>query len=174
MERKQSLRIESSYILRVKTIVDEDFNNYKVPSMLIGTCFCTFKCPKELGLDPSICQNEPLYKQPNVEVPADEIFRRYSGNPITHALVFGGMEPFLQFNEMLEVIKVFRSGECNDDICIYTGYNESEISHQIELLCEFKNIILKVGRFIPNQKPHYDKILGVNLISSNQHAIKIS
>jgi len=158
----------------LKDIIDVDFVNYKVPSMLLATCFCTFKCPKELGLDVSICQNEPLYKQPNIEVATDEIFRRYQENKITHAIVFGGMEPFLQFDEMLEVIKVFRSGGCNDDICIYTGYNETEIQHQIELLCEFKNIYLKVGRFIPNQKSHYDNILGVNLASPNQYAIKIS
>ena len=158
----------------LKTILDEDFNNYKFPSMFLSTCFCTFKCPKELGLDKSICQNEQIYHQPNIEVPADEIFRRYSENPITHAVVFGGLEPFLQFDEMLEVIKTFRNNGCNDDIVIYTGYYESEISHQLELLCEFKNIYLKVGRFIPNQKSHYDNILGVNLASPNQYAIKIS
>jgi len=160
--------------LRLKTILDEDFNNYKIPSMFLATCFCTFKCPIELGLDPSICQNEPIYHQPNIEVPADEIFRRYSENKITHAIVFGGMEPFLQFDEMLEVIKLFRSGGCNDDICIYTGYNESEIQHQIEVLSQFDNLILKVGRFVPNQKPYYNELLGVKLASPNQYAIKIS
>ena len=147
----------------LKTILDEDFNNYKIPSMFLATCFCTFKCPIELGLDPSICQNEPIYHQPNIEVATDEIFRRYRENPITHALVFGGMEPFLQFDEMLEVIKVFRSGGCNDDICIYTGYNEPEIQHQIEVLCDFKNILCKFGRYKPGQQSHYDPVLGVRL-----------
>ena len=158
----------------LKTILDEDFNNYKIPSMFLATCFCTFKCSIELGLDPSICQNEPIYHQPNIEVATDEIFRRYSENKITHAVVFGGMEPFLQFDEMLEVIKLFRSCGCNDDICIYTGYNESEIQHQIEVLSQFSNLTLKVGRFIPNQKPYYNELLGVKLASPNQYAIKIS
>jgi hypothetical protein len=62
----------------------------------------------------------------------------------------------------------------NDDIVIYTGYNESEVSEQIERLRYFKNIIIKFGRYIPNQQAHYDDILGVNLASNNQYAIKIS
>ena len=37
-----------------------------------------------------------------------------------------------------------------------------------------ENIIIKYGRFIPDQQPHYDEILGVNLASSNQGAEKIS
>ena len=36
-----------------------------------------------------------------------------------------------------------------------------------------KNIILKTGRFIPNHKPHYDDVLGVNLISDNQKGVII-
>ena len=158
----------------LKDIIDEDFTNYKLPSMFLATCFCTFKCPIELGLDPSICQNEPIYHQPNIEVATDEIFRRYQENKITHAIVFGGMEPFLQFDEMLEVINVFRNGGCNDTFCIYTGYNEPEIQHQIEVLSQFKNIVCKVGRFVPNQEPHYDELLGVKLASPNQYAVKIS
>ena len=31
-------------------------------------------------------------------------------------------------------------------------------------------IIVKFGRFRPNQEPHYDEVLGVNLISDNQYA----
>lgn len=142
--------------------------------MFLATCFCTFKCPKELGIDVSICQNEPLYQQPNIEVATDEIFRRYQRNPITHAVVFGGLEPFLQFDEMLEVITTFRNNGCNDDIVIYTGYYESEISHQIELLSQFSNIICKFGRYKPGQQPHYDPVLGVNLANLEQYGKRIS
>ena len=35
-------------------------------------------------------------------------------------------------------------------------------------------IIIKYGRFIPNQQKHYDEILGVYLASDNQYAEKIS
>lgn len=39
---------------------------------------------------------------------------------------------------------------------------------------KWKNIIVKFGRFIPNQHPHYDEVLGINLASDNQYAEKIS
>lgn len=42
---------------------------------------------------------------------------------------------------------------------------------------EFKTVKdkeLKFGRYIPNQTPHYDSILGVNLASDNQYAERIS
>ena len=45
-----------------------------------------------------------------------------------------------------------------------------EILSKIEDLLKFSNIIIKFGRYIPGQKPHYDEILGVNLASDNQYA----
>ena len=36
------------------------------------------------------------------------------------------------------------------------------------------NIIIKFGRFIPNQQSHYDAVLGIKLASSNQYAERIS
>ena len=38
----------------------------------------------------------------------------------------------------------------------------------------FRNIIVKFGRFIPDQESHYDEVLGVNLASNNQYAKKLS
>ena len=35
---------------------------------------------------------------------------------------------------------------------------------------KLKNVIIKYGRFIPNEKSHWDEILQVNLASSNQFA----
>ena len=61
-----------------------------------------------------------------------------------------------------------------DDIVIYTGYQKEEISYAIDWLHLFSNIIVKFGRFIPNQQPHYDEILGVKLASDNQYAEVIS
>ena len=29
--------------MRVKGIIEEDFTNFKLPSMFINTCFCDFK-----------------------------------------------------------------------------------------------------------------------------------
>ena len=42
------------------------------------------------------------------------------------------------------------------------------------MLSYFDNIIIKFGRYIPNKQSHYDNILGVNLASDNQYAVKIS
>ena len=160
--------------MQVKTIIDEDFTNYKKSSMFIATCYCNWKCCIEQDLDNSICQNSEIAQQKNIEISADEIFSRYNSNPITNALVIGGLEPFLQFDEVHELIKYFRDNNCIDDFIIYTGYYDYEISDKINMLKQFPNIIIKYGRFIPNQKPHYDEILGVNLVSKNQYGEKIS
>ena len=34
----------------------------------------------------------------------------------------------------------------------------------------YGNIIVKYGRYVPNQKPHYDELLGILLASDNQYA----
>lgn len=102
------------------------------------------------------------------------IFLRYITNPITKAIVIGGLEPFLQYSDIYDLIFYFRSHECNDDIVIYTGYYKEEIHEQIKLLQQFNNVIVKFGRYIPNQKKHFDEVLGVYLASENQYAEKIS
>lgn len=160
--------------MRVKEIKDEDFVNYKVSSMFIATCLCDFKCCKDANIPISTCQNSEIVKQPSIEISADEILRRYQENPITHAIVIGGLEPMLQFDEVLKLIRTFRDGGCKDPIIIYTGYYESEIVNEICLLSQFPDIILKVGRFKPGQKPHKDELLGVMLVNDEQKAMQIS
>lgn len=44
--------------MRVKTVVDEDFTNYKKASMFVGTISCGGKCCTEAGLPLSVCQND--------------------------------------------------------------------------------------------------------------------
>lgn len=160
--------------MRIKTIVDEDFNNYRLPAMFIGTCYCDFKCCKEAKIPITVCQNEPLSKSPDIEIPADEIFRRYSQNPITSAIVVGGLEPILQIDEIIELIEYFRKYGCNDSFVIYTGYYADEIQDEISRLRQYPNIIMKFGRYKPKYRPHFDDVLGVKLISNNQYAEKIS
>lgn len=158
--------------MQVKNIVDEDFVNYKLPSMFISTCYCDWKCCVEQGLDISVCQNSEISKQPNIEIPIDEICRRYLSNPISKAIVFGGLEPFKQFNDILDFVLALRNRNCSDTVVIYTGYEIDEIANECSLLIKHtNNIIIKTGRFIPNQKPHFDDVLGVNLISDNQKGI---
>ena len=51
---------------------------------------------------------------------------------------------------------------------------DEEIRHEIEELGRCKNIVVKFGRFLYNDKPIFDDVLGVTLASSNQYAERIS
>ena len=171
--------------MRIKGLTDEDFVNYKVPSMFIIMPNCSFKCDHENGTQ--ICQNLPLAMQPTHDIDYEYIVARYRRNPITNAIVFGGLEPFDSFDELLEFVQYCRESwfddstgiECiyahmMDDIVIYTGYTKEEVDDEIEILKKYPNIVVKFGRFIPNQQPHFDETLGVYLTSDNQYAERIS
>jgi len=143
--------------MKVKNIIEEDFCNYKKPSMLIATSKCNFKCDKECGVQ--VCQNSPLAASPNIEIDSRAIIYRYLKNPITEAVIFSGLEPFDTFGDICEVISLFWiTYNCffdikeMPDIIIYTGYYPEEIRHELETLKIYKdtNIIIKFGRFIPN------------------------
>lgn len=155
----------------VKNIIEEDFSNYKKPSMFIAFPTCSFKCEKECGSQ--VCQNSELAKSPNIEISYDNIIKKYLNNNITEAIVFGGLEPFDSLKDLYLLVNAFRL-YTNDDIVIYTGYYPDEITKQIEQLKQYPNIIIKFGRFIPNQEHHIDEILEVKLASPNQYAVKIS
>ena len=156
----------------LKGIQIEDFLQYKKPSMFLITKSCTFKCEKDCGKS-LLCQNGNLVRAKDIEVANITILKSYHSNPITKALVIGGLEPFDQFEEVKDLIHAFRN-TCEDDVVIYTGYNYDEIVDQVEYLRQFRNIIIKFGRYIPDHKPHYDDVLGVYLASDNQYAEKIS
>ena len=162
----------------IKNLVDEDFTNYKYPSMFIGTSKCDGKCFVDLGLPPETCHNYELMKSDSkIYIGINRLIDRYLENDITKAIVFGGLEPFDQFPDIFAFIYgLRRKYNCNDDIVIYTGYEEYEIQSYLDELRDmnFENIIIKFGRFIPNDKPIYDEILGVTLSSSNQYAIEFS
>lgn len=151
----------------LKALNDEDTVNYNRTSMFLIFPNCSFKCGKEL------CQNYSLRKEQNLEVEIDEIVDRYIMNPLTHAIVCGGLEPFDSWKDLQEFIKKMRVYTA-DDIVIYSGYKEEELSDKIEWLKDYENIIVKFGRYIPNKEPHLDKILGVKLASPNQYARRIS
>lgn len=159
----------------IKTIKDEDFVNYKVPVMYIGTATCGGKCCIEAGIPLSVCQNDGWRSSSPVEMADSKIIQRYLDNNITKAICFGGLEPFEQFEELLFFVETCRQVfECFDDIVIYTGYYKTEILSQIEQLSRYKNIVIKYGRYIPNKESRYDDVLGVTLSSSNQYAERIS
>ena len=155
----------------VKEIRDEDFTSYKKPSMVVGFPSCTFKCERECGQ--TMCQNGALITAPDIYMHIRAIVQRYMTNPITSAIICAGLEPFDSWDDLWSFVKHFRC-HSDDDIVIFTGYNKEEIYDKVQLLSCYKNIIIKFGRFIPNQKPHYDEVLGVKLASSNQYAERIS
>lgn len=155
----------------IKSFKDEDFVNYKKPSMFIITPTCSFKCDKENGC--LMCQNSHLVHEPTHTVETGALVQRYTQNFITNAVVFGGLEPFDTAEDIVEFLYLLRRiwGR-KDDVVIYTGYTEEELiaNKYYEQILEYGNIIIKYGRFRPNQTPHYDEVLGVNLASDNQYA----
>lgn len=149
------------------SINDYDIVNYKEPSMFLIFPYCTFKCDHECGRP--ICQNSTLAHEPIIEINTLEVVERYLDNPLTHAVVCGGLEPFDSWNELRYFTALFRFYS-QDPIIIYTGYKEEEIQEQINFLKEIDNIIVKFGRFIPDSPHIFDAILGVELASNNQYA----
>ena len=171
--------------IKIKDIIDEDFINYKKPSMFIATSICSFKCEKE---DCNVkCQNSKIVQQNTIKTSIDKIIDRYINNPLTSAIVFGGLEPFDQIEEILSFINKFRNIS-SDDIVIYTGYTEEEINsfkynnyNYLEAILEMNKInhenvlispsvIIKYGRFKSTGDKINDEILGIELASSNQYA----
>ena len=153
--------------MRLKGLVDYDISNYKLPSMFLIFPFCDFKCERDCGLH--VCQNSALANQPVIEVGLMDVVQRYLNNPLTHAVVCGGMEPFDTWMDLYAFIAVFR-GFSKDPIIIYTGYTEEEISEYIKILSQLDNIIVKFGRFVPSSLHKFDALLGVELASENQYA----
>lgn len=159
--------------MRLKTIVLEDCSHYKDIAMVLFTCGCDFKCCREAKIPNSVCQNSKWFSSPTIDYDDNEIIDLYMSNPFSKALVFAGFEPFLQIKEVEILIEKFRK-KSNDLIIIYTGYNKAEIDKEVKELEQYKNIVIKFGRYVPNQLPHYDKILGIDLASDNQYAEYIS
>lgn len=159
----------------VRTIVDEDFVQYKEPCMYIATAFCNSKCCKEAGIPLSVCLNDAWRGTATIAMVDEGIIERYLSNSITTTICFAGLEPFEQFDQVYNFIEKLRKDyNCNDTVLIYTGYNKEEIAERIEKLKDFDNIIIKFGRFVPDNPGRFDDVLGVHLASDNQYAERIS
>ena len=131
-------------MITLSGFIEEDFVNYKKPSMVLGFPKCSFKCGEW-------CQNYNRKKSKRINITIKDIISRFLTNSITEAIVFAGLEPFDSFPEMVKIIEKFRE-VTNSDIVIYTGYEYPEISEKIALLRRnYRNIIVKFGRYIPNQ-----------------------
>lgn len=157
--------------ITVKGIIWEDMVNYKKISLTLMMPKCSFKCDKEHGAP--ICQNGELAATPSEKVLISSLIREYKKNPLTEAIVLQGLEPLDSLIDVYTVAAALNASQITDDFIIYTGYNKSEIpSNAIKDLANLipGRLIIKWGRYIPNQQPHYDSILGVNLASDNQYA----
>lgn len=159
--------------MRVTKIIDEDFNNYRKPAMFIGTIQCGGKCCIEAGIPLCVCHNDQ-WRNSNIQnIDNIDIIKKYMNNKLTNAIVFGGLEPFEQFDEMKSLVNEFRK-VTNDDIVIYTGYNNDEVKDMVNELKEYSNIIIKFGRYLPDDESRFDEVLGVTLASHNQYGEKVS
>lgn len=157
--------------MKVKEVIYEDYVNYRKPSLFIGVCECDWKCCKEDST--CKCQNLAFANYPVTEVSNEKLISEYLENSLTHAVVFGGLEPLKQWEEVLEFIKDFRK-KSQDDIVIYTGYFPDEIRSQLEKAKMFPNIFFKFGRYRNSESPHFDEVLGVELANIEQFGMKIS
>lgn len=159
--------------MKLKGIIDCDFTNYKEPVLTLEFPTCNFKCDKLNCCQ--VCQNSALATEPDIEINLDTIWQLYQQNPLTRGFCCQGLEPLDSIDELLGFIYYIRKIRyCEDVIIIYTGYNKEEITKFIYQITQYKNIIIKWGRFIMNDEPHYDNILGVKLASNNQYAEVIS
>lgn len=154
--------------------------------MYVALPHCSMKCNIDSGK--TICQNTSLKDSSCINFDGDTLIKRYLNNPLTHAIVFGGLEPFDSHFDLIAFISALRNKyNCNDDVVIYTGYTEDELEGKslysypnctlqsvlVDVYKELKNynnIIIKFGRYKEGDEPHYDEVLGINLASDNQHA----
>lgn len=167
--------------MKIRGLIDEDIVNYMKTSMYIAFPNCSFKCEKESGC--KMCQNSSLMEHKIIEITPEDLCERYLNNNLTSAIVCAGLEPFDSRYDLLAIVECLRHKyRCEDEFVIYTGYTEEELENEdnVEInfiyknLKNYKNIIIKYGRFIPNEEPHFDEVLGVKLASNNQYAKRLS
>lgn len=157
--------------MNILNIKAEDFVNYKKPAMFIGMGKCDWKCCIEAHIPVDICQNHDL--QDYIELEPKTIVGNYMSNTISESIVIGGLEPFNDFMNLLDLVDEFRQNT-TDDIVIYTGYYPYEITNELMYLSDYENIIIKFGRFKPDDTGYKDELLGVKLASSNQYSAKLN
>lgn len=158
----------------VKLVKQDDFVQYKKPCVVVCFPNCTWKCCTEAGIPTSVCQNQEMCGLKDIDITPEDVYNLYKESLFAESICCSGLEPMLQFDDVLSLLKYFREHDCNADFVIYTGYYRNEIEDKIEQLAKYKNVIVKFGRYVPNQEKHYDEVLGVWLASDNQYAERIS
>ena len=157
----------------VLDINDSDLINYSEPTFnILAGISCTFKCCPN---NPEICHNNPLCNQNPIRCEIPKLIERFNNQNLCKTITFQGLECLDNLKQILWFIYHFRKTN-NNTIIIWTGYTKDECEDLIYLIKEkmkWENIIIKYGRFIPDQQPHYDEVLGVELASDNQYAERI-
>lgn len=171
--------------MKLLNIIDVTYDFYKKPSMYLAFPNCSMKCNIDSSSD--VCNNTCLIKSDIIQIDGDKLIERYLSNSESKAIVFSGFEPFDSKFDMIPFIDALRNKYlCDDDIVIYTGYTEDELSGKaifsyegvdnrilvdmFNQLISYNNIIVKFGRYIKGDEDHIDPILGVTLHSNNQYA----
>lgn len=157
--------------MKLLNIIHEDFVNYRKPSMTLEFPKCSMKCNHDAGKN--VCHNSHLLACDGVDVPIEKIAHDYAANKFTKAVVCQGLDPIDSYDELVAFMFELRKRTL-DDIVIYTGYREDELSVELMALGTIPNVIMKFGRFVPDDHPRFDDVLGVTLSSSNQYAKRIS
>lgn len=156
----------------VSGVIQERFSDYRKPALMLLAPTCTWKCCTESGIPPDVCINNHLCSRQQYFLSVEEMWHMYSTNPITCALLFGGLEPMDSIDGVLTMARYFRA-HTRDDIVVYTGYTHLECASKLGPFRELENMIFKFGRYQPGDRPHVDRVLGVPLASDNQYAIRI-
>ena len=158
----------------VKLVKQDDFVQYKKPCVVVCFPNCTWKCCTEAGIPTSVCQNQEMCELKDIDITPEDVYNLYKESLFAESICCSGLEPMLQFDDVLSLLKYFREHDCNADFVVYTGYYRNEIEDKVQELAKYKNVIVKFGRYVPNQARHYDEVLGVWLASDNQYAERIS
>ena len=156
--------------IELKGVIWEDTVNYKKISTTLMFPNCSFKCDKENG--EQLCQNWSLAAAPTQRVNVLNLLDTYLSNPLTEALVFQGLEPFDSPIDLRIVSALLNTLGIRDDVVIYTGYDKYEVSPNLFRYLKETipgHLIIKWGRYRPNQEGHFDEALGVYLASNNQY-----
>ena len=124
--------------MKIKGIIFEDTINYKKISLTFMMPYCSFKCDKESGC--KVCQNSEVVKLPIIDIPIDELIKRYDMFLLSKAVVLGGLEP-LDSDDTHAFISAFRATH-KDDIVIYTGYNKDDVVAKFRWIYDYPNIII--------------------------------
>lgn len=156
--------------IKLKGIIWEDLINYKKIGTTLMFPKCSFKCDTENGVQ--LCQNRGLAAAPSQWHDIDDIMDRYMHTDLSEAIILQGLEPLDSLLDVYIVAAALKEWEIKTPLIIYTGYKKSEISPTILRTLSSQipgDFIMKWGRYIPNQSPHYDPVLGVMLASDNQY-----